>query len=267
MLGASLSCHDASGEEADVQQGVVMQLSLDALLVYARVSAGANAAADRRKREVAATVNINTMPTAEQIRQFCLSSWPVETCEIKGFRRDPYYLRLGIGRASWPQRDGLWRISGLGSLLIAWGVAAMDRLDHRLDQRVLEHPPLLPPTSAQCHHAQALLVPPANLVAPLAALASLMLNQCCQPIEAFIVKVLKDAHAAGVGCGRPRILTSRRTIVQRVQACPRLCATSFIVNPALLREERVVRRLIASLIRRAYARAAEADPEMLYYVP
>ena len=56
-------------------------------------------------------------------------------------------------------------------------------------------------------------------------------------------------------------------MLQRTSNRQRLSATTFIVNPALLREERVVRRLIASLIRRAYARAAEEDPEMLYYVP
>ena len=57
-LGLTLSCSDQTSIHADVQHGVILQLSLDALLVYAHVCAGAKAAANRRKLAVASSIGL-----------------------------------------------------------------------------------------------------------------------------------------------------------------------------------------------------------------
>ena len=260
LLGNALSCSDQSSIHADVQHGIILQLSLDALLVYACVCAGARAAADRRKLAVAASIGLASVPSAQCFRELCTpfpvrKSWCGSEPEV--WTRLMLNIQIGAGWSASRFRD----TEVLQNYLIAWGFAALtDRLDHWLDS-IPPDEPVYPDMSG--HYAR---VAPANLAAPLASLASLHLYFTCHPIEAKVVKLLKDAHAAGVGCGRPRVLTSRQTIFQCIQECPlALCASSFC-SPALLRDERVVNLVIEDLKAREYLLEMEDDPNMLYYL-
>ena len=86
-------------------------------------------------------------------------------------------------------------------------------------------------------------------------------------MDAAIVKLLKGAHASGIGCGKPRVLTARKSVVRHVQGSPLPLAASSFGNPALLRSDRVITRRIAVLMERGYAKAAADDVGCLYYTP
>ena len=256
-LGLTLSCSDQTSIHADVQHGVILQLSLDALLVYAHVCAGAKAAANRRKLAVASSIGLSSLPPAQQLRH-TLSLFNVQKIWWRrGVDLEPAYPFCTTPRL-------LGQKAVLVDYLTAWGVAAVtDRLGHQLDSLLPEES--VPPDIAS-NRPPARIVPLAELTAPLSQLASLLLKQTCQPIQAKVVKLLKDAHAAGIGCGRARVLTSRQTIIQRVQACPlALCSSSFC-SPALLRDERVINLIITHLKSRGYLSETEDDPSMIYYL-
>ena len=249
LLGDALSCSDESSIYADVQHGVILQLSLDALLVYARVCAGARAAANRRKLAVAASAGLPSAPPAERVRELC-TPFPV----AKRWLAPPHGARPYLVLA---YTTPLEATKVLYDYIIAWGCAAViDSLDSMPPDELL-HPAS---TSAEANLA------PKDVAAPLALLASLHLKITCHPISAKVVKLLKDAHAAGVGCGRPRVLMSRQAIVQAVQDCPLALSASSFSRPALLRHERVVNLLIQDLKSREYLREMDDDPNMLYYV-
>ena len=262
-LGLTLSCSDQTSIHADVQHGVILQLSLDALLVYAHVCAGAKAAANRRKLAVASSIGLSSLPPAQQLRH-TLSLFAVQKIwwRWRGVDDCSPLLEPAYPFRTTPRLLGQEAV--LVDYLTAWGVAAVtDRLGHQLDSLLPEES--VPPDIAS-NRPPARIVPLAELTAPLSQLASLLLKQTCQPIQAKVVKLLKDAHAAGIGCGRARVLTSRQTIIQRVQACPlALCGSSFC-SPALLRDERVINLIITHLKSRGYLSETEDDPSMIYYL-
>ena len=83
-------------------------------------------------------------------------------------------------------------------------------------------------------------------------------------LEATIVRLLKSAHAAGRGCGRRWIPTSRRAIIEHVHAFPSLTAPwNFGLRPT----EAFILHRIQNLIDRKYAVVDEKDDELLYYFP
>ena len=83
-------------------------------------------------------------------------------------------------------------------------------------------------------------------------------------IEATIVRLLKSAHAAGRGCGRRWIPTSRRAIIEHVHAFPSLTAPwNFGLRPT----EAFILHRIQNLMDRKYAVVDEKDDELLYYFP
>ena len=92
----------------------------------------------------------------------------------------------------------------------------------------------------------------------------LAVKRSAHRIESNIVRVLKSAHAAGRGCGRPWIPTSRSALVDHIHAFPPLTATwNFGIRPT----EVFIRHRIEDLLRREYAVVDEKDDELLYYDP
>ena len=106
----------------------------------------------------------------------------------------------------------------------------------------------------------------------------LAIKKSTDRIETAIVRLLKSAHAAGRGCGRPWIPTSRSALIDHVHAFPPLAEPwNFGIRPT----EVFIRHRIQSLVdredpsrsvvdepwTRAYAVVDERDDELLYYIP
>ena len=98
----------------------------------------------------------------------------------------------------------------------------------------------------------------------------LAVEESTDRITTAIVRLLKSAHAAGRGCGRPWIPTSRSALVDHVRALPPLTAWNFGIQPT----EVFIRHRIESLVLYnggsplgKYAVADENDDDLLSYLP
>ena len=249
-IGACLSSRDEQGLYCDLQLALTTALGLDQLLVFAQVCHGCSSSATARKRKVASLARLLRAPSALDIRAY-LAPYPVVIFHVSSRSHTVYKLS--------DSRDS---DADVRSYLISWGVEAL------VERRDLAEASSLPTRRSVAgapavQHALSV----EDMAAPLATLAALLRHSACEAIGAAVVKLLKQQHASGSGCGRPRVLTSCQAIVRHVQSSPlALCGGRF-ANPAALREERVVEQVIQRIVDREYAARDAEDPEMLYYLP
>lgn len=244
-------------EAVDVPHVIMSQLTVDALLVYAQVCAKTRELADERKRKVAAAMGLVGVPSAACIRQLC-NPWPLEVAVVKEFRWLSTCRAGVLDPLQWTDQ------TGGAQYLLGWALEALDRLDSNQDLAVPNEtnpgdaiPRIAMSSRITCH--------PSSHKAPLAALAAMLLHMSstCRAVEAVIVKLLKETHASGVGCGKPRMLLHRHMIVRHVQK-----KVPPLHDIGQLHDDRLILRCIDLLVYREYACWAEKpDTECLYYLP
>lgn len=232
QMAAGVPTYDGLGD--DVQDCIVASMNVTSILTYGACSRAAQSAVNRWKAQIATLAGLGGVaPSGARVR-VAVSNYSHHNVPPPADIRD---------------------------FLTVCGIRHYDANAHS----VTTYEEALEASKANRDH-RGYTVPAKPLECTLKRLA---VRHSTDRIRTAIVRLLKSAHAAGRGCGRPWIPTSRRALVNHVHAFPPLSAPwNFGIRPT----EVFIRHRIEELMGgkygfSAYAVVDEQDDELLYYVP
>jgi hypothetical protein len=222
----------------DVQDCIVASMNVTTILTYSTSSRSAQSAVNRWKVRIATLAGLGgVVPSGARIRDAILAVQHAEQLDLQ------YMYRL---------RD---LPADIMDFLAMCGIKHFDaKADFVIEYSM---PSQSQPSLDNIKYS----MPAPRLESTIMQLA---VQKSAGRIEATIVRLLKSAHAAGRGCGRRWIPTSRRAIIEHVHAFPSLTAPwNFGLRPT----EAFILHRIQNLMDRKYAVVDEKDDELLYYFP